>query len=270
MTDDERMTRVYGHTTWDVYTELDVSLQPEGPDSMVDLAGSLLVPGALVVDVGCRDGAHLIELVRRFDVDGVGCDPVAIHIERARDAVERAGLQNRIALHQSTAEELPRPVRKANLVWCRDVLEQVGDLDAVLATLVELAQAGAPALVFTVVATDQLLPSDRALLGRHIANVDTNLDRARVEGAFTAAGLVIEQIDVVGTRWREHGEERHQPVSRALLRLARLRRRRAELTAHHGADVIGHVEANLHWELFQFLGKLEPILYLLRTPSNRR
>jgi hypothetical protein len=32
----------------------------------------------------------------------------------------------------------------------------------------------------------------------------------------------------------------------------------------HGEDIYRHVEANLHWELFQFLGKLQPVMCLLR------
>jgi hypothetical protein len=56
-----------------------------------------------------------------------------------------------------------------------------------------------------------------------------------------------------------------QPVSRALLRLARLRRQREDIVAHHGQDIYDQVEANLHWELFQFLGKLEPLVHVLRA-----
>jgi hypothetical protein len=63
--------------------------------------------------------------------------------------------------------------------------------------------------------------------------------------------------------WREHAEERTQPVSRALLRLSRLRRQRDELVAEHGQDIYDHIETNLHWEVFQFLGKLQPVVYVL-------
>ena len=53
-------------------------------------------------------------------------------------------------------------------------------------------------------------------------------------------------------------------MSRALLRLARLRRQKQVIVADHGQDIYDHIEANLHWELFQFLGKLEPVVYVLR------
>ena len=102
------------------------------------------------------------------------------------------------------------------------------------------------------------------MLRRHLGNVDGNLDRIELELAFEQSGLVIESSTPIGTEWREHAEERTQPVSRALLRLARLRRQHDDIVAEHGQDIFEHVEANLHWELFQFLGKLEPIVYVLR------
>ncbi|MGI9031062.1 MAG: hypothetical protein ACR2HP_13935 [Ilumatobacteraceae bacterium] len=35
----DQLTRVYGPTTWDVYQRLDVTLDPNGPDWLHDLAG---------------------------------------------------------------------------------------------------------------------------------------------------------------------------------------------------------------------------------------
>ncbi len=72
----------------------------------------------------------------------------------------------------------------------------------------------------------------------------------------------------IGTEWREWEEERSQPVSTALLRLARLRRDHARFVAAHGQEIVAHVEANLHWEAYQFLGKLLPIVYVLRPTSD--
>jgi len=101
---------------------------------------------------------------------------------------------------------------------------------------------------------------------RHLGNVDGNLDRTALERVFTEVGLSIERVRVIGTEWREYAEERNQPVSRALLRLARLRRQRGSIVADHGREIYDHVEANLHWEVFQFLGKLLPIVYVLQRP----
>jgi ubiquinone/menaquinone biosynthesis C-methylase UbiE len=261
----DRLTRVYGPTTWDVYGRLDVSLNPNGPDWLHDLAEPYLHAGDVVLDAGCRDGEHLIRLVQAHHVTGVGVDPVPIHIERARMAVDTAGLADRIALHQGVIHQLPYDDAHFDFIWCRDVLEQVDDLDGALRELVRVMNPNARLLVYTTFATELLDGRDAELMQRHLGNVDGNLDAGYVEAAYHRARLNIERKHVVGTEWREYAEERTQPVSRALLRLARLRRQRDDIVTGHGQDIYDHIEANLHWEVFQFLGKLLPIVYILKS-----
>ncbi len=261
----EQLTRVYGPTTWDLYAELDRSLDPRGPDWLLTKATEYLTPGAVVLDAGCRDAAHLIRLVRDNEVTGYGVDPVPLHITQARQAVEAAELSARITVHCKGMEDAPSLRELFDLVWCRDVLEQVADLPAALAGVSQVLKPGGHLLVFTQLATELLHDQDAALLGAHLGNVLANLDALHLETAFADAGLAVVEKELIGTEWREYAEERTQPVSRALLRLARLRRRTKEqVVATHGQDVYEHVEANLHWEVFQFLGKLAPTVYVLR------
>jgi len=49
-----------------------------------------------------------------------------------------------------------------------------------------------------------------------------------------------------------------------LLRITRLRRLRSTLIQERGEDIYNHIEANLYWELFLFLGKLQPTVYVLK------
>lgn len=258
------LARVYGGETWSVYDELDRSLDPRGPHWLHARAGEHLGAGAVILDMGCRDGADLIELARAHEVAGVGLEPVAVHVERARAAVTAAGLDQRIRIVHGAMEECDYPAGHFDFVWCRDVLEQVQPLAAALRRAARVLKPGGRMLVFTVVATGLLEPAEAAMLGRHLGNVPANLDESTLLGAFGAARLAVQDRDVIGTEWREYAEERHQPVSRALLRLARLRRQRERIVAGHGEDIYRHIEANLHWEVFQFLGKLEPVVYLLR------
>ncbi len=261
----QRLYRVYGPTTWDVYERLDVSLNPDGPGSLFDTAATYVAAGHRVLDVGCRDGAHLMELVRRFDVNGVGVEPVALHVERAEEAVEAAGLAERITLHHGVMHNLPYPDSYFDFVWCRDVVEQVDDLGGGLVEVARVMKPAARLLVYTTVATDLLTADDAELMRRHLGNVDANLDRGALEAAYARSGFAVESVHVIGTEWSEYAEERTQPVSRALLRLARLRRQRNDIVREHGHDIYEHIEANLHWEVFQFLGKLEPLVYVLRS-----
>ena len=198
------------------------------------------------------------------DVTGVGIEPVALHVEQARTAVTAAGLDDRIEIVQAGMETCPRPDGSFDFVWCRDVLEQVEPLVPAMKEAARVLRPGGRMLVFTTVATDLLEPGEAAMLSRHLGNVGQNLAEDTLTASFAAAGLAVEDRDVIGTEWREYAEERHQPVSHALVRLARLRRQRETLVADHGEDIYHHVEANLHWEAFQFLGKLQPVVYLLR------
>ncbi len=143
----DKLSRVYGPTTWDVYARLDQTLSPPGPDSLHELAARHLRPGDVVLDAGCRDAAHLIRLVGGNEVTGVGVDPVANHIERARAAVRAAGLQERITLHLGVVQDLPYPDSHFDFVWCRDVVEQVDDLNGGLAQVARVMKPNARLLV---------------------------------------------------------------------------------------------------------------------------
>ena len=258
-----QLSRVYGRDTWQVYEALDESLAPSGPDSLYDLAGSYLTPGSRLLDAGCRDGAHLIELIQRYAVTGVGVDPVELHIERARAAIEGAGVSDRADVFVGVMQDLPFPDEHFDFVWCRDVVEQVDDLDAALREVCRVLSSAGRMLVYTTFATERLAPQEAEMMNRHLGNVPANLVEANVERAFGSAGFAIERKDVIGTEWREHVEERTGTVSRSLLRLSRLRRQQDELVQRFGRDIYDHVEANLHWETFQLLGKLDPTVYTL-------
>lgn len=261
----KQLSRVYSEQTWDIYRLLDQSLAPRGPDSLYDLAGEYLTAESKVVlDAGCRDASYLIELVRRYGVTGVGVDPVAVHIEKAEAAVEAADMGQSIEVIAGTMHDLPFPDGHFDFVWCRDVVEQVNDLEPALRETARVLSREGHMLVYTTFATDRLSRQEAEMLNRHLGNVPANLVERNVEDAFARAGLTIERKDVVATEWREYAEERTQPASRALLRLSRLRRQRDELLEQLGRDLYEHVEANLHWEVFQFLGKLLPTIYVLQ------
>jgi len=259
----EQLSRVYSEETWRVYDLLDQSLEPRGPESLYDLAGEYLKVGSKVLDTGCRDATYLIELVRRYGVTGVGVDPVEVHIERARVAVETANAEEKIELLVGVMQDLPFPDGHFDFIWCRDVIEQVYDLEPALRESARVLSPEGHMLVYTTFATDRLSPLEAEMMNRHLGNVPSNLVERNVEEAFARAGLTIDRKDVIGTEWREYLEERTKPASRSLIRLSRLRRQHDALVEKFGRDVYDHVEANLHWEVFQFLGKLAPMLYIL-------
>jgi SAM-dependent methyltransferase len=249
------LARVYGPEAWAVYERLDRSLDPRGPESMLDVAAAYLSSGDAVLDIGCRDGAYLVELVRRTGARGTGVDPVGRFGDPAGAGVR---------FDEGVMEALPYGDNEFDLVWCRDVVEGVEPLDAAFAEAARVLRPGGRMVLYTVFATDRLEPGDENLLAQNLVVVRASLEEDAVEAAFGRAGFEIEREDVVGTEWREFDEERTQPVSRDLLRLARLRRQHDEVVAEVGEELAGHIEANLHWLAFLLLGKLRPTLYVLR------
>ena len=60
---------------------LDESLNPRGPDVLYEIVGRQGLPeGASVLDIGCGEGKHSIELAQRFGFSVRGVDPVPRHI----------------------------------------------------------------------------------------------------------------------------------------------------------------------------------------------
>lgn len=250
----DRPARIYGPEAWAVYERLDRSLDPRAPDSMLDVAAAFLSPESAVLDVGCRDGAHLVELIRRTGARGVGIDPVGRFPEAPC-----------VQFDQGVAEALPYPDGEFDLVWCRDVIESIAALGAAFSEMARVLRPGGRVVLYSVVATELLEPGDEGLLAPHLSVVRASLDEDAVEAALAGAGLAVERKEVIATEWREWEEERTQPTSRALLRLARLRRQRDDLVAEFGDELVAHAEANLHWLPFLLLGKLRPTLWVLRA-----
>jgi cyclopropane fatty-acyl-phospholipid synthase-like methyltransferase len=258
-----RMEFVYGSNDEELSALLDESLDPRSPDFLLDMGASLLTAGSRLLDIGCRDARHLIPLVERTGCTGVGIDPVARNLERARAAVSAAGLDHRIEIRNGVMEHTGEPDDSIDLVWCRDVLEVVPDLEGGMKEVSRILKPGGAALIYAVVATRRLEPGEVGTFDS-VGNVSRNLDRSILEGAVEKAGLRIEGADEIRTEFREYEEERTNRVSASLLRLARLRRREPEIVERFGRERYDLWDASLQWLAFLFLGKLEPIAYVLR------
>jgi SAM-dependent methyltransferase len=263
-----RMQLVYGDQDEELRALLGESLAPRSPDALLDLAEALLTPHSRLLDIGCRDARHLIPLVERSGCTGVGIDPVKRNLERAQAAVSDAGLGARIEIRIGVMEQIDEPDDSVDVVWCRDVLETIPDLEGGVTEIARVLTPGGAALIYTVFATSHLEPREAEAINRPLGNVLRNFDRATVEAAFVQAGFRIESTDEIGTEFREYEEERSQPVSDSLLRLARLRRHSAEIVDRFGSDKYDLWEASLQWLAYLLIGKLQPVAYVLRLSQT--
>ncbi len=265
---DERRRRIdslyaeWSGTDQQIEADLDRSLGPRGPDMLFDVVGDLGIgPAHRVLDAGCRDARHVVELRRRFGCEVVGVDLTWPNIVRA---AERIGGVDGASVVQGGVEQLPFADSSFDLVWCRDVLIHVGDLVATFSEFGRVLRPGGHALVFQMFATPWLEPNEAARLWPPIAAVPTSTDVAHFETAIARAGLVVVRSDELRSEWREWVEENDgHKASTQLLHAARLIRDRERFVELVGDNDYEAELANCLWGVYQMIGKLSPRIYVL-------
>jgi len=251
---------------------LDRSLSPRGPDMLFDLAGALgLSAHSRVLDVGCRDGRHMVELVRRFGWRTFGVEPVRANLDRRKMVIggEPAETVGRLHFAQGRIERLPFPDGSFNLVWARDMLIHVPDLAGALAECRRVLSPDGRLVVYAMFATPWLEPGEAARLWPPLAALPASADPAHFERCVAAAGLAIERQDEIRSEWREFAEESGtRTTSTQLLRAARLLRDRDRLVSELGRASYEVELANCLWGVYQMIGKLSGRVYVLSAAGR--
>jgi hypothetical protein len=119
-------------------------------------------------------------------------------------------------------------------------------------------------VIFQTFATELLEPNEAARMYASLATVAENMSADYFEASIRKSGLAIVARDPIDSEWREYSEEtgsRH--TSKQLLYIARMRRARERLIAEVGSVAFETEFANCHWGVYQMLGKLRPMMYVL-------
>jgi SAM-dependent methyltransferase len=264
---------VYGDTFDDdeVEAALNESLSPRSLNQLLfDLVAETGLPaGSTVLDVGAREGRYSFELSRRFGFTVRGVEPVRRHLDNAaRDlaalAVEEPEVAARVRIDEGIAEKLTDPSGSVDLIWCRDVLVHVEDLEAVFGEFRRVLKPGGRALVFQMTATDWLSPAEAAFMWPPAGIHASSLDPQRIESAITGAGLSIEQCIQLHGETRERSEEDGIfSSSQQLLWVSRMLRNREAFVERFGIITYEYVLTDSLWGVYQMIGKLNPRIYVL-------
>jgi SAM-dependent methyltransferase len=252
---------------------LDASLHPRGPDLLYDLVRSLGLPaGASVIDLGCGEDRHTIELAARFGVAIRGIDPVARHIDLAHEALAEAArrqpeLRGRVQFEVGTAEAIPAADSSVDLVWCRDVLVHVAALEQAYASCRRILRAGGYVLVYQMFGTKRLEPREAAWLWETMGVIPESARPERTETATAQAGLRIETCLELGSEWGEWAEEQSGGGTQRLLHAARLLRAPERYQAQFGQRAYNGMLGDCLWHVYRMIGKLSPRIYLLSVAS---
>jgi SAM-dependent methyltransferase len=245
---------------------LNRSLNPRPPTMLYDKMGTLgLSPYHLVLDIGSRDAHHACELAERYGCRVQGVEPVAANLQRAERLIAERQLAELVHSQVGTIESIPALDDRFDFIWCRDMLNHIPDLAAGLAECARVLKASGWMLVYQTFATDLLGADEAARLYPPLAVVAANMAPDFFEACARDAGFVIRERDVIGSEWREWWEETgDHTTSKQLLTIARLRRDRERLLRELGPVNYAADLANCHWGVYQMLGKLEPVCYLLQ------
>lgn len=248
---------------------LEEGLNPRGPDVLYDLVEEFgLSSGSVAVDVGCGEGKHAVELAERFPLMVAGVDPVLRHVELARAkltacAALQPELEHRVSFALAAAEALPLEDGTVDLVWCRDVLVHVADLDRAYAEFRRILRPNGRVLVYQMFAGDRMEPREAEWLWRTMGVVATSADRAHTEAAIAAVGLRLDDCIDLGTEWGEWSEERAGKSSRQVLYAARLLRDPQRYIARFGPAAYEIMLGSCLWHVYGMIGKLDRTVYLL-------
>lgn len=253
---------------------LDVSLEPRGPEMLYELVAGLGLPErSAVVDVGSGTGRHTVELARRFGFDVLGVDPTALHRDMAieyfrHESASAPELAKRVSFADGSVERLPVPSGSIDLVWCRDVLSLVEDLDAAYGEVRRVLKPGGRAVVYQMFTTELLEPREAAWLLPIMGCLAASMEPARVEQAIHASGLQIDECHILGTEWGEYGQEQSGRGATKLIRAARLLRNRERYVARFGQTNYDIALGDCLWHVYRLIGKLSDRVYVLSARSQ--
>jgi SAM-dependent methyltransferase len=246
--------------------ELDESLHPRGPDSLLEHVAEMgLASGAVAVDVGCGEGEHAVELAQRFGFQVTGVDPVSRYVQAAQLSAPPGCPVTFVA---GTAQRLPLPDGSADLIWCRDVLSLVEDTDGAYREFRRVLKPGGRALIYQMFTTSLLEPDEAALVLPALGCWASAMRPESTEAAIAGAGLRIDRCEVLGSQWGEHRYEHRPERSRHLLHAARLLRDPERYIARYGQQNYDIKLGDCLWHVYRMIGKLSSRTYLLSAPGN--
>ena len=260
---------MYGDWDYEAAVEvLDRSLSPRPAASIFDVVGALGVgAGDMLLDIGGREGRHGLVMAERFGCRVVSVDPVAENIERGREIVGDHAYGHMVELRLGSIEEIPASDDSFRLIFSRDMLGHIADLEVALAECRRVLSLDGHMVIHEVFATPLLEPDEARRLCADSATVPERMSVAGFEGAVAAAGFEVRSVDVIGSEWTEASQEAGTTPN-YLLQVARLRRDRDRLVGELGEVPYRVMYANALWSIYQLIGKLESRVYVLRSPAS--
>lgn len=247
---------------------LDRSLGPRPSSAIFDVVGSLGVgPGDTVLDIGGREAQHALLMAERFGCHAVSVDPVRENHERGQVLVAEHEYGHLVDQRLGTIEQVPAEDGEFQLVFSRDMLGHIEDLDLAFRECRRVLAPGGHMVIFEVFATTMLYPEELQQLCADAATVPERMSVAIFETSVAASGFTIESRDVLGSENVEAAQEAGTAPN-YMLQISRLRRAKQSLLEEMGEVPYRVMYANALWSIYRMIGKLESRIYVLRRDDD--
>ena len=253
-----------------IQAALDRLAPPRSPDILMEKLLALgLSRDHVVLDLGCGHGQHAIKMSK-----ATGCQVMALDQSAASAAETKSRAQNEqlpgIHTARAVAEALPLRPRSLDYIWCRDMLYHV-DLPRTLDECASGLVPGGFMIMYQSFATEWMEPREEARLYPPTKNMRS----AYFEACATDAGFTIIERDEIGGEWREFAETRGYDWGGGglgsglstfdkLMRAEQLIRGEDALRIELGDAAYEAALADCLWAVYQMIGKLCPMIYVLR------
>ncbi|GAB3394257.1 class I SAM-dependent methyltransferase [Amycolatopsis echigonensis] len=195
---------------------------------LADVLG--LRSGLRVVDVASGPGATARLLAGEYDVTVDGVDLGESTVERARSAVEEAGLVDRVRFHLGDAERLPLPDGSADAVVCECAFCTFPDKATAAEEFARVLRPGGRVGITDVTVAEDGLPEELRTLAAWVACIADARPVGQYTDILAGAGLVTGYVE-------EHDAALARMVEQIEARVRVLRMTAADRLAAAGVDV---------------------------------
>ena len=216
----------------------------------------------MVLDIGGRDATDGLAIAERFGSRVIVVDPVQANIDEGLRATASHDRGDLVEVHRGTINQIPVDDDTVDIVFSRDMLTHVEDLDGALIECCRVLTPVGSMLIHQVFGTSLLELSEKARICADLATVPDRLSVDVFEASVRQAGFTIQGIDRIGSEWLESLLERDDGENR-LLRAARMRRAKDDIVAEVGVEAFRVMQANNLWTIYRMIGKLEERVYSL-------